>query len=153
MAEIKVKKVESCRVACLEAKGFDAMKESFGELGVWLKSSGTRRGDPPGIVIYVNSPKDVGWENCVTKVCVPVSGKPKPIAGRMKLEELPAITAACYVHKGPYDQLSVAWDKVYTWIFANGYEPTAVGREAYLNDCDLTQPEELLTEVQVPVAR
>lgn len=64
-----------------------------------------------------------------------------------------AHTAACLVHKGPYDQLPDVWDRVYKWVYANGYKPIAVGREAYINDCDRVPPEELLTEVQVPVAR
>lgn len=152
MPEVIVKNVKACKVASVEARGFEAMKAGFGELGEWMKATRVRPGSPPGIVVYENSPEEVGWDNCVTLVCVPVLGEPKP-SGRVKIGELPAITAATLVHQGPYDQLPGAWARLYAWIFANGYRPVAVGREAYLNDCDVNPPEAWLTEVQVPVTR
>jgi effector-binding domain-containing protein len=152
MTEITVKDIKACKVASTEGKGFEGIKVAFKDTLVFILANGYKFGKLAGILVYGNSPVEVGWDNCVYKACMPVKGRPE-LASRRQIEVLPAITAACMVHKGPYDQLPEVWNKVYAWLSENGYKPTAVGREAYLNDCDVTPPEEPLTEVQVPVAR
>lgn len=152
MSEVTLKKIKSCRAACMDAKGFEAMKPAFDDTSAFILANALEFGEPSGVVVYENSPGKVGWEHCVYKVCVPVKGRSTLAGEQVKIEKLPELkTAACLVHKGSYDRLPEAWGRVCEWISENGYAATAVGREAYLNDCKLTPAEELLTEIQVPV--
>ncbi|MEL7343479.1 MAG: GyrI-like domain-containing protein, partial [Pseudomonadota bacterium] len=61
-------------------------------------------------------------------------------------------TAIC-VHKGPYADLPETWNNVYgTWLPSSGEEPAALAPyEVYLNDPMTTAPEDLLTEICVPL--
>ena len=151
MSGVKLKTIRSCRVAYADGKGFEGVKTAFKDAMIFMLANGYEFGEPAGILVYGNSPREVGWDSCVYRACIPAKGRPK-LASRRQIEKLPAITAACLVHQGPYSMLPGVWGRVYEWIFANGYKPAAVGREAYLNDCDRTPTRELLTEVQVPIA-
>jgi AraC family transcriptional regulator len=151
MTEVIVKDIKASKVVSTQGKGFAGIKTAFKDSLVFILANGYKFTKPAGIFVYENDPKEVGWDNCVYKACIPMKGWPDELASTRQIEKLPAVTAACLVHKGPYDQLPEVWDRVYKWIYANGYRPTAVGREAYINDCDRVPPEELLTEVQVPV--
>lgn len=62
---------------------------------------------------------------------------------------------AVTLYRGPYTGLHLAFDRLYgAWLPASGYE--ADDRpcvEVYLNDPETTAPEELLTELRLPVRR
>jgi len=60
---------------------------------------------------------------------------------------------ATTLHKGPYTDLAKTYAQLCgQWIPQNGHEIGAKpSLEIYLNDCTTTAPEELLTEVYVPV--
>lgn len=72
---------------------------------------------------------------------------------QVKFKKIAAVdTAACVLHKGPYDTIGMAYGAVMKWIEANGYEITGIPRESYINGCwNKENPEDRLTEVQVPV--
>src|SRR5438067_13458193 len=49
---------------------------------------------------------------------------------RVKIRELPGVdTAACVVHRGPYDNLNDAYSAVMSWIEANGYRVAGPDRD------------------------
>lgn len=56
--------------------------------------------------------------------------------------------------KGPYTGIQPAWDWLYgTWLPASGERPTGTAPfEVYLNDPMTTAPEDLLTEIWLPLA-
>jgi AraC family transcriptional regulator len=57
------------------------------------------------------------------------------------------------LHKGPYAQIGKTWRAVYAWVAANEREPAnRPAFEVNLNNPRYTPPEELLTEVCVPLA-
>jgi len=75
--------------------------------------------------------------------------------GELSRGEIAGGTYAVAVYKGPYEGLRGAYDWLYgTWLPAAGYEaddrPCA---EVYLNDPQETAPEDLLTELRMPVRR
>ena len=54
------------------------------------------------------------------EICVPVSA-PVAAVGRVVPGEIPAITAAHTVYKGPYEGLATAWREFHEWIGAQGH--------------------------------
>lgn len=64
---------------------------------------------------------------------------------------LPAVRVAACTYVGPYDGLEKAYGAVFTWINSNGYEAKFPTREIYLNDPAVTPPEQLVTEIQIPI--
>jgi len=58
------------------------------------------------------------------------------------------------MHHGPYERLGETYAALFgQWLPANGREPggASCSYEIYLNDPNSTPPEELLTEVCVPL--
>lgn len=68
-------------------------------------------------------------------------------------ETLPAVTAAVTMHIGPYEDMPHAYAAVYEWANQNGYEPVNPMREIYYNDPSSVPPEQLATEVILPVRK
>jgi effector-binding domain-containing protein len=75
-----------------------------------------------------------------------VAGKGEILAG-----EIPGGKAAACLHVGPYDQVGAAYEALQKWMEANGYVPTGVAYEFYLNDPQATPPAELQTQVVFPL--
>ncbi len=77
-----------------------------------------------------------------------VSGDPSYI-----VRTLPAVQVVSVVYKGPYehDGFSVAFENAFRFAAGLGLETEGPDRQVYLNDPDTTPPDELLTEVQIPV--
>lgn len=73
--------------------------------------------------------------------------------GEMTVEVLPAGKWAVFTHKGPYEMLGEAWNAVYRdWLPTSGVTLRDTPPfEAYINDKSKVPPEELLTEIFLPV--
>ncbi|AKB27146.1 Bacterial transcription activator, effector binding protein [Methanosarcina siciliae T4/M] len=69
----------------------------------------------------------------------------------IKVYKLPGGKMAKIVHKGPYEECTLAYEKLFSWISENGKRITGPVREVYLNDPREVQPEEILTEIYAPL--
>jgi effector-binding domain-containing protein len=78
---------------------------------------------------------------------------PEPLPGQGDIEagEIPAGQLAACVHTGPYEDIAPAYEALSAWMAQEGYEPTGVAYEVYLNDPGDTPPDELRTEVFYPL--
>jgi effector-binding domain-containing protein len=56
------------------------------------------------------------------------------------------------VFKGPYDAMESSWRELLAWVAANDRRPGGPLREVYLNDPGQVSPDDLLTELLVPLA-
>jgi effector-binding domain-containing protein len=84
-------------------------------------------------------------------VCMPVV--PGAAGGeRTTVEEVPGGLCASTVHKGPYAEVGQAYVALQKWMTDNGRSPAGMVREVYLNDPASVPPEDLLTEIDWPVA-
>lgn len=64
----------------------------------------------------------------------------------------PVEKAACILHKGPYETLSVSYKNLFSWIERNEFEADGPARESYIDGIwNKDNPEDWLTEIQVPV--
>ncbi len=63
----------------------------------------------------------------------------------------PGIKAVKAVNVGPYESLDATYSRLDAYVAANGLEPVGQAWESYIDDPTLTSPEELHTEVFVPI--
>ncbi|AXB47781.1 MerR family transcriptional regulator [Amycolatopsis albispora] len=66
-------------------------------------------------------------------------------------ELLPAGTAATVTHIGPYEDLSLSYHALLSWIYDNGHQPSGPAVETYLTDPKTAAPEELVTRITITV--
>ncbi|MGD9126854.1 MAG: GyrI-like domain-containing protein [Planctomycetia bacterium] len=92
-------------------------------------------------------PEEIRYDACVT-----IDG-PGDFGSEVVVQTIEAGPYAAYVHKGSYDGLMEVYTKLYReWLPASGHEAAAKPcLEFYLNHPEQTPPEELLTEICIPL--
>lgn len=126
--------------------------------GTWLrliqftKEQNLPMGDVSPLCIYHDDPKVTPTEKLRTDVCMILSVEAAP-KGDVGFKILPAGRYAVFVYKGPYENLQAVYDTIY-----GKYIPEMEctirdesSAERYLNDPCMTAPEDLLTEIYIPV--
>lgn len=74
-------------------------------------------------------------------------------AGGFEISELPQVAeAVACVHLGAVEGIGEAWQAIGRWLEENGAEPSAPGRELYL-ETPLDDPDAWVTELQQPFVR
>lgn len=73
--------------------------------------------------------------------------------GEVKIGKLAGGREAIFLYKGPFDGLTAFWTSVYrNWLPASGEKPRDMDPfEVYLDDKKKTRPEDLRTEVHIPI--
>ncbi len=69
----------------------------------------------------------------------------------IKVYEIPGGKMAKIIHKGPYEECTLTYEKLFSWIAEHGKRISGPVREVYLNDPREVQPEEILTEIYAPI--
>jgi effector-binding domain-containing protein len=69
----------------------------------------------------------------------------------MRIYDLPGGKMAKIIHKGPYDKMDQAYEKLFNWIDQNGKSISGATREVYINDPNEVGIEETLTEIYAPI--
>jgi len=151
--EVAVKEVGERVVAFVSAKGsYSQIPGVMGQLFGFIQAQGLRPMGPPEGA-YFNDPNQVPEGELVWEVRCPLAaqapkGEPK---GPQGLKQLPAMKVAFAIHKGPYDEVGRTYGALMAWISQHGYRIAAGPfEEVYLSNPD-TPPQELLTEVRIPV--
>lgn len=90
--------------------------------------------------------KEFNPEKVDVEVCWPVADT------ALATKTLPAVRAATCMHVGPYSGLESVCGAVYAWINQNGYRAVTPMREVSFNDPQVTPPEQLVTEIIIPLA-
>lgn len=123
----------------------EAVGQAFGGAMATLGQAGVAPAGVPFMVYH-----DVIDEHTEGEVeaCIPVA----PGAAEGVAVDIPAAEVVSTVHHGPYMEIGPAYEALGAWLAEQGCEPVAPPREIYLNDPGDTAPEELLTEVQFPLA-
>ncbi len=86
----------------------------------------------------------------VVEVAWPVDG-PVKSAEEITAYVLPGGRMAHVVHTGPYETCEQTYLALFAWIEENGLTICGPIREAYPNDPRLVPPEEIITDICVPV--
>jgi effector-binding domain-containing protein len=115
--------------------------ESYGAIGQYLASLGEAPGGAPFVAYYNMSMEDLDIE-----AGFPVL-KTLPGSGAIQSSQMPAGKFATCLYTGPYQECGSAYETLTHWIQEQGYEPTGVAYEFYLNNPAETPPEELKTQI------
>jgi AraC family transcriptional regulator len=109
---------------------------------------------PPLFLCHEISPEAVMAANekgtATVEVAWPVSGTVKG-SRDMKVYELPGGKMVHTVHRGPYESCEPTYLKIFFWIEKQGLHISGPIREVYPNDPRVVKPEEIITEIFVPV--
>jgi effector-binding domain-containing protein len=122
-----------------------------------LYGSLQRRGHSPRgmpIAVYLNDPATVAPEDAAWEVRTRIDDDAQetgPDADGFAVQRLPATLVAVTTHRGPYDQVAPAYERLTEWIDAHGFEVSGPPMEMYLNDPGTVPPDEYLTEILIPV--
>jgi effector-binding domain-containing protein len=84
------------------------------------------------------------------EVAWPVSGTVKGTR-EMKVYELPGGKMVHTVHRGPFESCEPTYLKLFAWIESEGLRICGPIREVYPNDPREVKPDEIITEIFVPV--
>ncbi len=102
--------------------------------------------------MYLNSPAEVKEEELLWRLGFPVDAEAK-VAAPLGKDQCQAAKTAVYVHVGPYDKVSESYAKVFAFVESQGCRPAGPCIEKYLNNPMEVKPEELRTEINVPVEK
>ena len=109
---------------------------------------------PPLFLCHENSMEAVMEANekgtAIVEVAWPVSGAVKG-SRDIKVYWLPGGKMVHTVHKGPYESCEPTYQKLFAWIETQGLHISDPIREVYPNDPRMVTPEEIITEIFVPV--
>lgn len=121
----------------------------------YLDANGIAPAGMPAFICHEISPEAVmeanEKETAEVEVVWPVAGGVKE-NGEIRVYELPGGKMARAVHRGPYELSESTYLKLFAWLEENKLLITGPIREMYPNDPCAVKPEEILTEILVPVS-
>lgn len=121
------------------------LAEAFGEVIEYLELLGEVPSGPPYAVYY-----NMDMQNLDVEAGFPVE-KMMPGDEVVHPGEVPAGQRASVLHAGPYDKLGDAYQTLTDFIKEEGYEPSGVAYEFYLNSPREFPPEKLETLIVFPL--
>lgn len=161
--EIKVKVIEPVLVAALRHVGpYSECGPTFGRLYELLGAAGLCSADTVAYGVSYDDPTVTPAVQCRMDVCaaLPQGVDATTPALAELLQSADLFTQhlgnggeyASILVKGPYSLLPSAWRQLFEWLPSSGRDPDhSMGFEAYYNDPCNTPPEELLTEIFLPL--
>lgn len=151
--DVALKKMSAAKVAYIRHIGpYSDCGAAWKKLFEWLGKKKLLEKTKRKIGICYDDPAVTEPEKIRYDACIEIEGE---IDGddEISLKEIPSAVYAAALHVGPYEGLGKAYAYIYRqWMPENGKEiqadPTI---EVYLNDPLEVSPEELKTEIYVPV--
>lgn len=145
LTEAKEQPVLSIRTKTSVAKLPEEIGRAYGAIAAYLKELGEASAGAPFTAYY-----NLDMDDLDVEMGFPVS---KPLAGKgeIKASVIPAGKQASCVFKGPYLQMTPAYEALTAWVAEQGLEPTGISYEHYLNAPGEVPDEELLTKIVFPI--
>jgi effector-binding domain-containing protein len=103
----------------------------------------------PPVMSLIDEPDAA--ERFSVRVCARVEPPCDGIAD-LEITELPAGPVAWLLHRGPYEEVHVAYHALHAWLLEHGHEPAGPIREIYRNDPWVVAPADLETEILLPIS-
>jgi AraC family transcriptional regulator len=150
---VKIKPMPALRVAFMRHVGpYNKVGETWDKLLPVLGKDGRLAGDCMMIGICHDDPEVTAPEKIRYDACVTVDETFTP-EGDVGVQVLAAGDYAMTTHFGPYHKLGVTYSAMFgQWLPRSGRELRPVPCfEVYLNDPQTTDPEDLLTDIYVPL--
>lgn len=141
-----------CYIHVTGKYGSDEVQKAWDELEEFSKRYKLPGWRPEFFAIYYDDPDVVDPDLCSSDVCI-ATKKDLKEEGRIKFKTIKGEKCMVFRYKGPYEQLWDIYDYIYKdWIIKTDHTlrdlPTF---EKYLNFSPQTKPENLLTEIYIPI--
>lgn len=158
--DVLVKQVPHLRAAVITGflSGYDQIEavldELFSELITGLQQNAIQPTGPGFVQYYDADSPDEGFRIDAAFPIPPTVSLRQHASGasRIHVAELPTLaTAVSTIHHGSYSTLGEAYRYLYAWIPANGYRNIWPSREIYLQRLPGGDPNQFVTEIQIPV--
>ncbi len=155
MEEITLVEIPQLQVLGIRRRGnYRLIPELLPRIFEFAMKNGVRISGMPMLIMHETSKEEAieadSKGTADVEVAVPVTGR-VPISGEIRLYTIPGGRMARIVHKGPYETSELSYRKVMEWIAANGLRVKGPIREIYYNNPQEVKPEEIMTEILVPV--
>jgi effector-binding domain-containing protein len=123
----------------------ELLGESYGKIGAYLAELGEGPAGAPFAAYFNMDMQDLDVE-----IGFPVS---KQIQGKgdIQASQVPGGKQGVALHTGRYADIAPAYDALTEYVKEQGFEPTGVSYEFYLNDPEETPPENLQTQIVFPL--
>ncbi len=152
---VEIKRIEARRVLCLHHVGpYAAVGAAWQKLCMFAGPKGLLGPDTKMFGLAYDDPDKVPADELRYDACLAFTGDDPVVEQPFEVKELPAGEHATALHKGPYENLRTTYESVFgEWLPQSGRTPSAGPCvEVYLNNPESTSPEDLLTEVCIPLA-
>jgi AraC family transcriptional regulator len=155
MDEITIIDVTAQTVLGIRRTGhYRMIAELLPEIAIYATVRGIPITGPPIFVMHENNVEDAmkadqeGTADVEVAFPVPEGTVPGP---GMEVYTLPGGRMARTFHRGPYEACEPTYLRLFSWLEERGLAIAAPMREVYHNDPREVPPEEILTEILVPV--
>jgi len=150
---VEVKELPPMRLVFLRHVGpYNEVGTTWGRLMTWAGTRGLLGPNMKLLGIVYDDPDVTPLDKIRYEAAVTVSGAVQP-EGEFGLMEFAAGAYGVVTHKGPYEELARAYQRVYGgWLPGSGYRLRDVPAfEQYLNSPQNTKPEDLVTLIHLPL--
>ncbi|MEM9082311.1 MAG: AraC family transcriptional regulator [Planctomycetota bacterium] len=154
--EVEIKQVPGVKYAYLEHKGpYEGIGTCFEQLFGIAGKAGMLGPGMESFGLYYDDPDSTPAEKLRSRACLKVGENPQfdPSIG-LKVDQRAGGQYAVVMYRGPYENLKQPYDFLYReWLPESGHEPAdAPCFEIYINNPQEVKPEDLLTQICVPLA-
>jgi AraC family transcriptional regulator len=154
--DVRVEDTSARRVVYARANGayHESAAKAWEQLCGWACPRGVMGPDAQMLGICHDDPQTTPPDQIRYDAAITV-GDDVEGEGDIGVQIVPAGLYAVATHQGPYERLTETWMGLYgQWLPASGYRlRQAPAFELYRNDPQTTAPEQLLTDVYMPIER
>lgn len=155
MKNVTIKTLPEVIVASFRTiiRNYDELFQVAPAMGEKMKKHGAEC-RVPAYCFNVYHDKEYKETDIDVEICEAVTKKHADADGLVYKKIGEVKNAVCFYHKGPYETLGKSYAVVFKWIEDNGYVIAGNPRESFIDGCwNKENPEEWLTEIQVPVTK
>jgi AraC family transcriptional regulator len=150
--DVRIEHIESMRVAFVRHVGtYDEVGAAWDRLCVHLGKDGHLGSNSKFIGICYDDPEVTAPARIRYDACVTV-GEDVTCEGDVGIQRVGGGEYAVTSHFGPYNKLGETYNGLFRWLLQNDRELRAEPcMESYMNDPESTDPEDLVTDICVPL--
>lgn len=153
--DVVLKKVEALNVASVRGiiPSYQDISRLYKELFSYL---GRKRVQFAGPTMAIYHDSEYKEKDPDVEAAVPVAGN---VTGseKVKIQNLPEVEQmASVIHRGPYENIHLAYQALMSWVESNGYQIAGPDREIYIKGPGQIlkgNPKDYITEIQMPVKK
>ena len=153
MHPVAIRTEPAIQLAALPHKGaYHEISRAFQKLSAVMASRDLFRSAGRMVGVFYDDPQSVPAADLRSHAAFEITGR-ADLSDPLVSVTLPAGSQAVLTYKGPYAGLPAAYDQLFgLWLPTSGEEPAdAPSFEVYLNSPMDTAPEELMTELHLPL--